>query len=294
MKRENYTIAIMVAVILVLITIIGIFSVNDKDRNRDDITEDDIPIEEEEEEEEEQFDFTIEDVFFTDRITSLMKPSFSKGWLVMWISFDLNGSKHQDAFVHLFYLETDRNIARGESHPEYINNTMPQECINITRGDEGWIYFEMASYEKPLSISYNGSEIEQKNITKDLSTTDIEYRPWRTPLTIEINDIGRDGPQDPHPEYLYMNITVRNLGENVTHFRAWHMTMNVTGGGVRDVIFVEYEEWVEMDPEEVKRYRLYWDVMREAPEYPEVLISGTDRLYVEIDPALYDGLFDGT
>ena len=113
---------------------------------------------------------------------------------------------------------------------------------------------------------------------------------WKTPLEMEITECGRDGPEEDHPGIFYMNISVKNNRINATVFEHWRLKLNMTSESVRDVMFGNPPEDSWIYGGETVEFKLYFDIREGSGDLPETLYSMLNWIFVEVDPALYQGL----
>ncbi|MCD6382915.1 MAG: hypothetical protein J7L88_00440 [Thermoplasmata archaeon] len=230
---------------------------------------------------------TVRDVFTTDRITSRMTP-FGYRWLMIYLEIVNMGNLTLGYGDLRITVETNLGALNLESMTEYINNSFFFNELNPGGKVEGWGALTLQYSEKPFRLSVV-AVLYNRTTVKIALPDNVDYRPWRSPARIEIQGCGRENGTE-REKYLYMDIRVENVGENVTHFEAWHLTLNCTSGTVLDAIEVPQPPDTSLYPGEVEYYRLYFDIPPGSPNLPETLVDDLDGLYIEVDPSLYEGL----
>lgn len=236
----------------------------------------------------------IKDAFLTDRITYQhgVKGSTSQ-FAVLWLNITNDGSKKTRLIECGIGLETGTGSVESESSHGLIPKEMdlfkelePDETI------EGWIFYNIYPNEVPIGLSIGANSPNVKTIDLDLSGQELPFRPWKTPLEIEINGCARDGSDEQHPGTFYMSITISCTGMNSTHPDVWHMTMNMTNGDIRDAMMGNPSEEAVFNFGQEGTFKIYFDVPAGSTEKPEVLASEIDGIYLDIDPVMFEDLFD--
>ncbi|MCD6111558.1 MAG: hypothetical protein J7K08_07835 [Thermoplasmata archaeon] len=230
---------------------------------------------------------TVRDIFTTDRLTSRMTP-LGYRWLMIYIEMENLGDLTLTFFDLYITLETNLGSEDIETLTEYINNSFFFNEVTPGGWVEGWGAFTLQYHEKPFRLSVEAGPYNRTTVEVGLPDN-IEFRPWRSPARIEILGCGRENGTE-REKYLYMDIKVTNIGENVTHFEAWHLTLNCTSGTVLDAIEVPQPPDTTLYPGEVEYYRLFFDIPPGSPDLPETLVDDLDGLYIVVDPSLYQGL----
>ncbi len=230
---------------------------------------------------------TVRDIFTTDRLTSRMTP-LGYRWLMIYIEMENLGDLTLTFFDLYITLETNLGSEDIVTLTEYINNSFFFNEVTPGGRVEGWGAFTLQYHEKPFRLSVEAGPYNRTTVEVGLPDN-IEFRPWRSPARIEILGCGRENGTE-REKYLYMDMKVTNIGENVTHFEAWHLTLNCTSGTVLDAIEVPQPPDTTLYPGEVEYYRLFFDIPPGSPDLPETLVDDLDGLYIVVDPSLYQGL----
>lgn len=228
----------------------------------------------------------VKDIFTTDRVTSLEYPEGGGSWLVIWLEVENRGEKPLTWGDFRIELVTNKGYVEPNFFFEKINNSFMDDVPPGESGG-GWLHFPLKYSEEPEALSVRVYPYEYR--TEIVLEKDIDFRPWVSPLQIEILRCGRENGTE-RENFLYMDIRVVNSGENVTQFQAWTLDLNCTSGTWLDALFVPQYSDLDVHPGEVEEYRLYFDIPPGSPDLPKTLIDDVNGLYIDVDPSLYEGL----
>ena len=287
MKREHVGILVGVLLMIVLLSTVGL--ILSKTPWRDDGDYGDGG----EYEIEPQFiNLTLRDIFYTDRtMTRSFDETLSTQWLVCRVDMINEGRMNYNTSSVPVILLTDERTHYVEADPVFFKDVFPvNNSIPPGGTTGGWLHYRIGMEEVPIELYMFDEWGVGFNGTVNIELETIGYRYWKTPLTMSIDHCGRDPYGAPHPGIFFMNITVENRGANASMFEDWHLRLNVTGGNVRDVMFSEKKNWTWIFPGEIKRYKLYFDIRRDHPEKPEVLVDVLNWIFVVVDEGLYSHL----
>jgi len=289
MKREHTGMILLgILMVVLLATIITIKS----NTHRDD-DDDGGWVENENEGGEEIFpqliELEVKDAFTTDKLSSRMIPGeMTNVWLVLKVRVTNLGNQTFNHSGPVFYLRHSDGVIFPFFEKDIINNSLLQNrSLPVNATVEGWTYFDIDPTIKNIVLEavddWNCGFYGSYNLTGQ----QFDHRQYSTHLEMVIIECGRDGQNDPHPGLFYMNISVKNHGENATVFENWHLKLNVTGEGVRDVMFGIQPENPYIYGGEIHRFKLYFDIAKGSPELPETLYSKLNWIFVDVDPDLY-------
>jgi len=285
MKSEHLRI-IVIAMLSVMLLVVVIYALSNtvlrKDHDGGENGDEEI---------EPQFlNISMRDHYLTDRTaTRSFDETMETDWLVCWVDVRNDGEMDYNFTGYPVELVTDLGSYFCQVEAQYFTDIMPGNGTVPPGGSTGgWLHFRIQKGEQPLKLIAVDYYFGHFRGELDISGEPFEFRVWETPLDLEIGSCGRDGTGDAHPGIFFINISVTNTGKNASIFEDWHLRLNVTGGNVRDVMFGQFRNETHIFPGETERYKLYFDIRKDHPEKPEVLLDVLNWIFVDIDASMYE------
>ncbi len=230
--------------------------------------------------------YVVHDLFYTERLTSTMYSSMSGYyWLVVDLEVKNSLGREFMCSAFVFHVVTSSGSYSPSMYPEYVPGTFDDGLLPSNESERGWVHFEIPGIEDVISLDLVDG-FETANNTLNLSDWDVEMRPWRSPVSLSVLEMGRDdtGPAG----FAFCVYRADNVGENVTHFEVWKLQMNTTDG-IKDCIFNGDPGPSDLHPGDNRTIKVYIDIPHGSDITPLTLMSPWEGITISIDPLLYEG-----